>query len=61
MRDKVSELMDSKWRHAKTRREYRVTKATPVDNMVYLTAETKGAKSIWKYAVELPLEYEPIA
>lgn len=54
----ASRLIGSRWKHRKKQFEYTV-KAIKGD-MVRLHAETKGARSTWKYYGLLEFDYEMV-
>ncbi len=50
----------SEWKHRKKGFVYRVTEARPAKDEVYLQAQTKGARSTWKYGPLVPFDYERV-
>lgn len=51
----------SQWKHRKKGFVYRVTELRPLKDEVYLQAQTKGARSTWKYGPLVPFDYEPLS
>lgn len=53
-------LLGTRWRNKRSGHEYIVTEIRPRDAMVYMVGDTKGSRSTWKYAPQLPFDYEEI-
>lgn len=58
-------LLGTLWRNKRTKHEYRVDRLVKEfiggpENTVHLKSETKGGRSTWKYAPNLPFDYDQI-
>jgi hypothetical protein len=57
--EEIQALLGTRWQHKKKNGIYRVTEIKDGDT-VYLTAETRGSRSTWKYAPLLPWDYDKL-